>query len=35
MEEQNKNPQKSIAISKDYVKYMEAVAYIAENINYN
>lgn len=35
MEEQNKNPQKSIAISKDYLKYMEAVAYIAENINYN
>ena len=35
MEEQDKNPQKSIAISKDYVKYMEAVAYIAENINYN
>ena len=35
MEEQDKNPQKSIAISKDYVKYMEAVAYIEENINYN
>ena len=35
MEEQNKNPQKSIAISKDYVKYMEAIAYISENINYN
>lgn len=35
MEEQNKNPQKSIAISKDCIKYMEAVAYIAENINYN
>ena len=35
MEEQNKNPQKSIAIYKDYVKYIEAVAYISENINYN
>ena len=35
MEEQNKNPQKSIAIYKDYVKYMEAIAYISENINYN
>ena len=35
MKEQNKNPKKSIAISKDYLKYMEGVAYIAENINYN
>lgn len=34
IKELDKNPQKSIAISKDCIKYIEATIYIAENINY-
>ena len=34
MEELDKNPKKSIAISKDCTKYMEAIIYIADNFNY-